>query len=328
MLRYLFSTGYLTLVAAGLSVPSVLSAEEPKPRTAFGGNSSVASLAFSPDGKTLAAGSGGIVTAWDVAIGKNTVVARAPSGGSSLSYSPDGKYLLWSGGDDTVTVWDVAAGKEKANLKGRPAQFVVFSPDGKTVAWGGKNPSSPVWDVRVWDFAAEKEQVLQEHGRPVFSLSYSPDGKLLTWGCGDNSIKVWDLAKGREVGNYKDRNIQFVVFSPDGKTLASAESDEYPIKILEASTGKDLVKFKGREEDDQVLAFSPDGKTLASGGDMGTVRLWEVATGKQLSIFKAAHPNGVFCLTFSPDGKTLASGGSMGGIKLWDVPVLGTMVEM
>src|SRR5438270_344211 len=91
----------------------------------------------------------------------------------------------------------------------------------------------------------------------VPSLAFRPDGKFLAWGCDDRSIKVWGLEKGKEVGNYKDREVQAVAFSPDGKTLASAESDEDPIKLLDAATGKVLVTFKGDEEDHQVLAFTP-----------------------------------------------------------------------
>ena len=81
---------------------------------------------------------------------------------------------------------------------------------------------------------------------------------------------------------------------------------------------KSPPRFEGHTRKVYSVAFSPDGKTLASGCDDHTIKLWDVATGKNIATL-SGHTNGVRSVAYSPDGKTLASGSSDKTIKLWDV---------
>ena len=105
-----------------------------------------------------------------------------------------------------------------------------------------------------------------------------------------------------------------VVYSPDGKTLAS--TDEGGILLWDLKTGKEPTRL-------QVLllhslALSPDGKSLATGDQDGTIKLWDVQTGRERAAIKG-HRGTIWSVAFSPDGKTLASGSHDKTIKLWNV---------
>ncbi|BAZ40306.1 WD-repeat protein [Calothrix sp. NIES-4101] len=111
--------------------------------------------------------------------------------------------------------------------------------------------------------------------------------------------------------------VNSVSFSPDGKTLASASTDN-TVKLWDINSGREIQTFKGHTKDVSSVSFSPDGKTLASASTDKTVKLWDINSGREIQTFKG-HIDWVNSVSFSPDGKTLASASQDNTVKLWDV---------
>jgi WD40 repeat protein len=112
-------------------------------------------------------------------------------------------------------------------------------------------------------------------------------------------------------------NILAATFSPDGKILATCDTD-CQIRLWEVATGKLLVICKGHTNWVRSIAFSPDGTTLASGGADRTVKFWQVNDGTCIKTCRG-HENEIFSVTFSPDNQTLVSASGDNVLRLWDV---------
>ncbi|WP_457511482.1 nSTAND1 domain-containing NTPase [Streptomyces sp. TE33382] len=265
------------------------------------------SVAFSPDGRTLATGDFEHVRLWDVASGKARTVLTGYTGmGVSVVFSPDGRTLA-TGDFEHVRLWDVASGKARTVLTGYTGMVdsVVFSPDGRTLATGDNE------HVRLWDVASGKARTVLTGMVHSDSVAFSPDGRTLAIG-DDEHVRLWDVATGKTRTTLTG-NTGSVAFSPDGRTLAIGD-DEH-VRLWDVATGKTRTTLTGNTGS---VAFSPDGRTLAALGGYLSVRLWDVASGKARTIF-TGHTDGVASVAFSPDGRTLATGGGDGSARLWDM---------
>ncbi|YAF96148.1 MAG: WD40 repeat domain-containing protein [Nodularia sp. CChRGM 3473] len=280
-----------------------------------GHESSVKSVSFSPDGKTLASGShDNTIKLWDVETGTEILTLKGQSSVKSVSFSPDGKTLASGSHDNTIKLWDVETGTEILTLKGHEfwVYSVSFSPDGKTLASGSHDNTIKLWDVETGT------EILTLKGQSsVHSVSFSPDGKTLASGSHDNTIKLWNVETGTEIRTLKGQSWGYrVSFSPDSKTLASGSLGN-TIKLWNVETGTEILTLKGHESSVHSVSFSPDGKTLASGSLDNTIKLWNVETGTEIRTLKGQ--SSVYSVSFSPDSKTLASGSLDNTIKLWNV---------
>jgi WD40 repeat protein/transcriptional regulator with XRE-family HTH domain len=281
--------------------------------------SSIFSVAFSPDGQLLAAGSvNGEVRVWQVADYRQVIALGGHQGWVwSVAFSPGGAHLASGGEDRIVRIWEMSTGQCLTTLQGHTdwIRSVTFSPDGSLLA-----SSSDDGTVRLWQVSTgECLKVLQGAPGRVWSVAFSSDGTRVGSGHEDGMVRVWEVSTGACLATFQGHTgrVWSVAFSSNRATLASGSNDG-TVRLWEVSTGKCLVTFQGHTERVVSVAFSPDGARLASGSDDRMVRLWEVSTGHCFATLQG-HTGRVWAVAFSPDGARLASGSDDWTVRLWEV---------
>jgi len=290
----------------------------------------------------------------------------------TLAFSPDGETLASGSFDLTASLWSTKAGTERAMLRGHGlvmavrgegnpdpgVNCVVFAPNGQFLATGGLDSTA-----RLWDAATGRQLRLVQHVRRVLSVAVSPKSDLVASADNDGMVKIWRADTGEAVRTLRhDTGVECVAFSLVGEMIASASWDGAVIvrdtrtwkermrltapgdvralafapngEMLATSTGTapvlqlwDVEKRSSRQLESAHrgyvygLAFSPDGSVLASAGFDGAIRLWDPASGELLVTLRG-HTGKVWCVAFSPDGTALASGGGDAKIILWDISKL------
>jgi WD40 repeat protein len=289
------------------------------------GTGPVYSLAFSPDGKTQAAGTErwpgrSQLRFWDVATGRERISWPADNGQMrGLAFSRDGQTLLTGTTGGSVRLWHL---DPVLRAHQGEAWAVAFSPDGKTLASGGDDGV-----VRLSDPATGKERfTLWGHLALVGCVAFSPDGKLLASGGWDKKIRLWDPATGRQRACLEGHTlpVRCLAFSPNGTMLVSAagQGSAGPrllaeLLLWDLRTGQVRASLQDLAPNGGYVAFSPDGTTLAVASDKGPVRLWDLES-RRLRLL-APETESARGLAFSPDGKVLASGTASGIVYLSDV---------
>ena len=242
---------------------------------------------------------------------------------TSVAYSPDGKFLLSGGEDQTLKLWEVASGKEVRTFTGNRGAVtsVAFSPEGN-LAVSGSDDST----LRLWEVASGRElQATESLGWKVTSVTFSPNGRFVASAADDNQVKLWALPKMERVRAFTGHawRVTSVAFSPDGNFSLSGSEDD-SLKLWDVAKGQEVRTFRNGLANVTCVAFSPDGRFGLSGGRDKAVKLWNLASGREVQRFDG-HSQPVRSVAFTHDGRFAVSASEDGTIKVWD---LGTGKEL
>lgn len=283
----------------------------------------VKSVAWSPDGGTIAVVAGAVAILYDAATWRERIrISGAPLNIEAIAFTPDGRRIVIAGNpalDNNrvmVSVWDVGDGRRLHILQSSEvfysAEAVAISPDGRLAALGagtGDKSSVIVWDIQsgkvVRSFAA--------HSRPVRAIGFAAGGGQIVSVGEDETIKRWDAASGKALGQFKEQYLAQTTarVSPSGRFIAASNASE--TRLYDASSG---VRVADHPDSASALAFAPDERSLLIGA-FRSLKHWAFA-GKRGVHVAAAHAGTIRALAVLPRSGWIATGGEDKLVKLWD----------
>ena len=285
------------------------------------------SVALSGDGRRAATGhADGSIAVWDVPSGRVTTTLTLPQLPiperllktepwtiTSLAMSRDGEFLLAGGKDLRLTLWDLSNGEVRHRLAGHLNQVncVALSPDGSMALSGGWSS-----EVRAWDLRSGTQMWFRPFRRPpqsdVRAVAFTADNRLAAvMYRGAHGLVLYDARTGAEVRSFLGPQYAVLTCMATGTAdpdVLAVGDYQGGVRLLSASTGAVRVVLAGHRNRTARLAFAPDGSQLFSAGDDGLVRIWDVATGRQVGALPgAADPGQDMAVSF--DGRFVAVAG-------------------
>ena len=238
----------------------------------------------------------------------------------AVAFSPDGKLLAAAGGlparGGEVMIWDVEKRAPLRTIAGHAdcIYAVEFAPDGKSIATASYDKLIKLWDVE----SGKEIRTLKDHIDAVYALAFTPDGKRLVSASADRGVKVWDVASGERLYTLSEPTdgLNTLALDPAGKRVAAGGLDR-TIRVwsLGEKSGALLNSLIAHEDAILQLAWSPDGKYLVSSAADKEVKVFKA---DDLSVVKTwRQPDWALSVGFAPDGKSFAVGRFDGSFEIY-----------
>lgn len=273
-------------------------------------------LHFTPDGNKLLAAGKATSCVLDVASGR--ILSKFAEGSWAAAVSPDGKRFGLGGAEPSIHIFDANPAKEVLEIARHEAKInnLAFSPDGSTIASASSDRT-----VRFSDAQTGVETLsLKTHLSEAWSVAFSHDGKFIATSGTDFSVFLFDAAellRGSSFAFPLNPGGGWSAISPDRSKVVIPSTLTHSQTLWDVTSRRKVVEFFTKEAV-ETGSFSPDGAILATGDLVGTITLWNSATGAEIRHF-TDHDKYIVSVVFTPDGKRLISASHDKTVRIWNV---------
>jgi WD40 repeat protein len=256
---------------------------------------------------------------WDLETGDSRELVGHTDGVKAIVVTPDGRRAVSGSDDKTMRVWDLETGDSR-ELVGHTDDIkaIVVTPDGRRAI-------STSWKtLRVWNLETSRYRELDANGW-ARAIAVTPDGRHAVSGSiySDPGLRVWNVETGRSrVLERHEHFVESVVVTPDGRRAVSCGGERYcsndkrSLCVWELQTGHSRL-LEGHTRGVKAVAVTPDGRRVVFGGDDGTLRVWDLGTGRSRVIAIEGDRGCVRGLAVTPDGRHVVSRSS--SLSVWDL---------
>ncbi|TFK60274.1 WD40 repeat-like protein [Pluteus cervinus] len=332
--QVLFLPDSMHIVIATSNAISIFDIHTHKQAQTLKQDGKVTSLSVSPDGGYIAFGMDeGNIRIWNIQTEQKatqlvnnyydwfkfgSLIHKSSQGYTSITLSPDGRYIVSGSKDKSIRVWNIHSGQQVGqSLKGHKhgIHALSFSTDSTYIV------SASYDGIRFWDLESgqQEKQLWKDYISCQMATSFSPDCRCIVTP-GFRDLKMWGVLTGKQMcqpRSYSCVLIKCLSISPNGRFIASG-SDDAIIRIWNANSNKQVGCLRGHRDAVMCLSFSHDGRYLVSGSRDETIRMWGVGSHRQVDKPLKGHTGDILSIACFPDGKHIVSASSDQTIRLWN----------